>query len=79
MHSEKARQRLCFSGIFAEEKTKMGFCPLLKIRACLNFVFEVYFVEIFKHNKANFAGVAGRYLEKFNDIALENLQNKSKR
>lgn len=48
------------------------------VRAYLNFVFEAYFVEIFECNKANFAGVAGRYLEKFNEIAFKNLQNKTK-
>lgn len=49
-----------------------------KLRACLNFVFEGYFAEIFVLNEANFTGVAGRYLEKFNEIEDKNLQNRLK-
>lgn len=47
------------------------------LRACLNFVVEIYYEFIFERNEANFAAIIGHYGEKFNEIAAKKNHKKA--
>ena len=44
---------------------------ILFLRACLNFVVEIYYDVIFERTEANFAAIVGHYGEKFNEGAAQ--------
>ena len=44
----------------------------LKVRACLNFIGEIYYAAIFERNEADFFCIAGATEKKSNKVAAKN-------
>ena len=47
------------------------------LRACLNFIVEIYYDAIFERTEANFAAIVGHYGEKFNEGAAKKNHKKA--
>jgi len=48
----------------------------LKVRACLNFIGEIYYAAIFERNAADFFCIAGATEKKSNKVAAKNRHKK---
>ena len=47
------------------------------LRACLNFIVEIYYEAIFERTEANFAAIVGHYGEKLNEGAAKKSHKKA--
>jgi hypothetical protein len=43
----------------------------VQLRACLNFIDEIYYVLFFERTKADFVVIVGHYGEKSNEVAAK--------